>query len=118
MTRIKITTGNGITTTAHRSQIKIIDDADGRTRRRMVVYVDPIVDTDPLPPPPSTYHEEPCEEPFRGFSESDLRGREDEIQTVKPNRKRKMDEHLALDGLPRRSKRTRKNYHKSEFQYF
>ncbi|XP_062557386.1 uncharacterized protein LOC134222259 [Armigeres subalbatus] len=115
---LQITTGNGITTTAHRSQIKIINDADSRTRRRMVVYVDPIVDTDPLPPPPSTYHEEPCKEPFRGFSESDLRGRQDEIPTVKPNRKRKMDEHLALDGLPRRSKRTRKNNHKSEFQYF
>nr|XP_029732020.1 uncharacterized protein LOC115268128 [Aedes albopictus] len=59
MIRIKITTGNGITTTAHRSQIKIGNDSSRGVRRGLVVRVDPDVDeTDPLPLP-SHEEEEP-----------------------------------------------------------
>ncbi|XP_062551594.1 uncharacterized protein LOC134216813 isoform X1 [Armigeres subalbatus] len=116
---LQITIGNGLTTTAHRSQVKIIDDAGGRMRRRMVVHVDRTVDNPGPSPPPlqETIHgEEPGEEPFRGFPECELRGIESQV--VKPNRKRKSDANLALDGLPRRSKRTRRSNCKSEFQYF
>nr|XP_029735304.1 uncharacterized protein LOC115270198 [Aedes albopictus] len=127
MIPIKITIGSGIITTAHRTQVKLIDDADGRARRRMVVHVDRTVDnpgpslpSSPLPStstPRETSHEEkPSEEPFRGFPECELRGVESQV--VKPNRKRKSDANLVLDGLPRRSKRTRRTNHKSEFEYF
>lgn len=88
-------------------------------RRRMVVHVDRTVDNpDPSPPPlqGTIREEEPSDEPFRGFPECELRGVEPQV--VKPNRKRKSDANLALDGLPRRSKRTRKNIYKSEFEYF